>query len=30
MAAQIVFGMIGLAVALYVLVVLILPYLPAE
>jgi hypothetical protein len=30
MAAQIVFGMVGLAVALYVLVILILPYLPAE
>jgi hypothetical protein len=30
MAAQIVFGMIGLALALYVLVILILPHLPAE
>lgn len=30
MAMQIVFGMIGLALALYVLVILILPHLPAE
>lgn len=30
MAVQIVFGMIGLALALYVLVILILPHLPAE
>jgi hypothetical protein len=30
MAAQIVLGMVGLAVALYVLVILILPHLPVE